>query len=150
MLLGVRFFDDRFDNEVGMRYLDIGRRTINKRSQFDRTLNVRTLKLLIVRNLVQYALDAAAECSLVGIHERHGNASLDIGGRDSLPHHTGADDSDGRNFAWRNVSLDAAGFFAPIAQEEHVEKGAIDRRAKQLWKLIRLHLTGRVEVHAGS
>ena len=107
------------------------------------------LSLLVVRDFVQHALNAAGERRLVGIHQRDRDAALDIRRRDALPHHAGADDAGRRDFSRRHVALDTARFLVAIAQEEHVEQCPVDRRAEQLWKLLGLHLAGRVDVDAG-
>ncbi len=102
--LASRLFDDRFDDDVGVAQLDVGQRAVHERGQLDGPLHVGAFELLVVRDFVQHALHAARQCRLIGIHERDGNAALDVGGRDALPHDAGADDAGRRDLSRRHVA----------------------------------------------
>ena len=60
-------------------------------------LHVGAFDLLVVRDFVQHALHAAGERRLVGVHERDGDAALDVRGGDALAHDAGADDAGRRD-----------------------------------------------------
>src|SRR5712671_6193184 len=109
-----------------MRQFDIREGAINEWSELNRALDIGAFELLVVGDFVQYALNATGQCSLIGIHQRDGYAALHVGGRDALPHYAGSDNTRRRDFSRRHVVLDSACFFAAIAQEEHIEEGAVD------------------------
>ena len=76
MLLRLGLFDDRFDDDVGVAQLDVGKRAVDERRELDGPLHVRAFDLLVVGDFVQHTLNAAGECGLIGIHERDGDVRV--------------------------------------------------------------------------
>ena len=104
---------------------------------------------LLYATSFKHTLHAAGERFSARIHDGDRDAALDVGRRDALPHHAGADNAGRRNLVRLDALGDTGVFLVAVGEEEHIQQRPIDRRAEELGEFLGLHLAGGFEIDAG-